>query len=477
MKEEFSISENALQFNAEGGHAGVVIKATEAWTVESNVEWCLVSPGNGLGSTEVELRVDTSYLYKERDAVLTFHCGSQARQINVKQFGYEKVIRIEEPEYVVPDYKAVDEAFIDIAVVANIDFNIELPAGVSWVEAKKTDAHVSSVPRPRKVRVKYGINTHFEDRIAEITLVPALDKDKDAEPGVIKVRQEAAPKIIPSREGDSLAVLAIARTLRTYDPSTGGKTMLNWNGVEMKEFPVENGEPGQTEYRVTALRMALLQTNESLPYQIKFLSKLEELAVRSNSNKFNKSIDLGPEVCELSNLKYLDLFAYGLVSLPKEMNNMKKLEYLDLGSNNFKAIPLDIIGNLSGLKYLDLSSNRRRDVEDLQVNAGEDLGLVGKIPAEIFQLNNLESLMLSYNYFEGDIPDLPVGTMPNLKMLGLNLNFLSGKIPDWILQHPYLGCWNPFVRLFEQMGAKDSDGKRPGFSNVPNRLPDCPLKD
>lgn len=474
VKAEFGISESALVFNAEGGSAPVQITASEAWTVESDAEWCMVSPGNGLGSTDVELRVDTSYLYKERQAVLTFHSGTQARQVVVNQFGYEKVIKVEEAEYVVPDYKPIDDAFVDVIISSNIDFNIELPENASWVEATKQDGNITSVPRPRKVRVTYKVNTSFDERIAEIRLVPALDKDKEAEPAVINIRQEAAPKITPSRRGDSLAVVAIARTLNTYDPTVSGKTMLNWNCVKLEEFPVENGKEGETEYRVTGLSLAIIETNETLPYQVKFLTKLESLSVRSNGNTHLKTIPLGPEVCELKNLKHLDLFAYGITSLPEEMKEMKQLESLDLSSCHFESLPIDILRNLPNLKWLGFTSNRRVDVNDLSSNKIEDIGLRGELPVELFQMDQLEYLALSNNYFEGSIPNMPVGSMPNLKYLALNYNFFTGLIPDWILQHPNFGCWNPEILLFNQDGLKDSNGKRPGFGNIPNRIPECP---
>lgn len=472
VKEEFSISETALQFAAEGGHAGIQINASDAWTVESDAEWCLVSPGNGLGSTEVELRVDTSYLYKERDAKLTFHCGSQARQISIKQFGYEKVIKVEEVEYFIPDYERAENAYIDVTVHANVDFNIDMPSNTKWIDVTKNDAYVSSVPRPRKLRVKYGINTNFEERIANIKLVPALDKDKETTPGELNIRQGAAPKITPSRQGDSLAVVAICRSLRTADPSLSGKTILNWDMVRVAEFPVENGEPGQTEYRVTGLNLFIIDTDETLPYQVKFLTKLEYLSVRSNTNSMNKSITLGNDVCELKNLKFLNLFAYGITSLPKEMANMKTLEELNISSNHLSEVPMDILRNLPNLKAFSMVGCRRNDVNDLTL--GEIPGLTGELPAELFTFDNLEYIELATNYFTGSIPDMPVGSMPNLKSLSLNFNFLSGNLPEWILKHPYLGCWNPFLRVFTQDGLKDDKGNKPGFNNVPNKVPDCP---
>ena len=110
----------------------------------------------------------------------------------------------------------------------------------------------------------------------------------------------------------------------------------------------------------------------------------------------------------------------------------------------------------------------------------ETIGMGGNLPKEIFEMDNLEYLYLSYNYFYGSIPDMGyiggVGKhniMPNLKMLSLNLNRFTGKLPDWILWHPKLACWNPFILLFNQEGY-DNLGKLAGFSNEPAKMSEFP---
>ena len=77
----------------------------------------------------------------------------------------------------------------------------------------------------------------------------------------------------------------------------------------------------------------------------------------------------------------------------------------------------------------------------------DTLGLHGSLPEALFTLKNVVYIGLSYNYFEGAIPDMgydaskyeteeekvannPV--MPQLENLSINLNFLTGNIPDWI---------------------------------------------
>lgn len=472
----FNISADKFQFVAEGGSEAFHISSDNEWTVESNAEWCLVTPANGIGEVDCRILVDTSYLYKEREAVLTFYSGSKYKQIPVSQLGYEKVIRTEEESYSIPYYTELSKSFIEVNVISNVDFDVVIPSEYAWVKVEKEAIPNGSVPRPRKLKVFYGINSETGDRVANIELKPLRESDQEVETCILQIKQDASPEIKPSRAGDSLAVVMIARMLKTNDPSLSGLPISNWDNVRLEEFPVENGKEGETELRVTALSMQIFDTNESLPFFIKYLTKLKSFNLLGNSNGYIKSIALTEEITTLENLEYLKLIGYGISSLPQEMKNMKSLIGLDISSNTFQEIPLDIISALPNLKYLGLASNRKgMEVGDLSSNSRDDIGLRGHLTAEFFMaLNQLEYLSLSYNYFDGTLPELPEGSMPNLRYLALNLNYFTGEIPQWILNHPYLGCWNPHTLVFNQESGKDTSGKTPGFTNVPNRIPDCP---
>lgn len=471
----FELSANEFHFAAEGGAESLKVTSDNEWTVETDAEWCLVTPANGVGVVDCQILVDTSYLYNERNAVLTFHSGSKSTQISVNQFGFEKVIKTEEEVYEIPYYKEIDKAFIEVKVISNIDFDVEVPADINWVKVEKDNSSSSSIPRPRKLKISYLINTEVGDRLANIKLKPSLDKDQDAAQTEFQIKQESSPKITPSRAGDSLAVVMMARMLKAQDPSLSGLPLSNWTGIRVAEFPVENGKEGETEFRVTELTMSIFDTNESLPFFVKYLTKLKSLDLLGNGNGYIKSIALNDDVTELKELEYLKIVGYGLSSLPEKMKTMKSLVGLDISSNTFDHIPLDIIRELPNLRFFKMSGNRKGlGVDDLSTNMRDDIGLKGKLPVEIFQFDKLEYLSLSYNYLDGTIPELPEGSMPNLRYLGLNLNFFTGALPQWILKHPYLGCWNPDILVFNQETGKDSSGKKPGFTNVPNRIPDCP---
>ena len=474
---EFTLSKDKCHFLSEGGSEAIIVTSNDDWTVESNVEWCLVTPGNGNGSVDCELRVDTSYLYKSREAVLTFYSGSQVRQLLVSQLGYEKVIQPEESALNVPDYAEYGKAFVDVLVVSNVEFEVELPADASWLSYEIEDAHVSSVPRPRKIRFEYGINTRAAERIADVIIKPVLEKDQAAAPATVTITQAAAPLIEPSRKGDSLSIVMMARMMRVNnDPSSSGKAMVNWDNVSLREFPVENGKEGETELRVVGLAFSIFDTYESIPYLVQNLTKLESLSIVGNTNGYIRSIEWTPEICTLTNLKYLTITGYGLINIPDELRNMKSLIGIDLSSNYFDEIPVDILRDLPNLKHVMMSACRRDGIRDLSLNKEEHIGLKGSLPRDLFELDQLESLHLSYNYFEGSIPDMPIGSMPNLKSLKINLNFLTGEAPEWILKHPNFGCWEPLTFIFNQENGKDSNGKRVGLTNEPKRIPECPLK-
>ncbi|MEG0948606.1 MAG: BACON domain-containing carbohydrate-binding protein [Bacteroidales bacterium] len=473
---EFALSSNQFNFLAEGGSGSVVVNTDGEWTVESNVEWCLISPANGFGTVECEVRVDTSYLYDARDAVVTFHSGSASKQIVINQLGYKKVIIPEEVDFTVPDYNEYGKTFVEVSVSANVDFEVVLPEDASWLSYEIEDIHQSSIPRARKVKFEYKINSDPQIRMADIVLKPIAENDKEAEPATLKITQQAAPLITPSREGDSLSIVMLARLLRVNnDPSSSGKAMVNWDNVELREFPVENGAEGETELRVVSLGLAIFDTKESLPYQIKFLTKLEKFSLVGNTNGYLKSIEWTPEICELKNLKSLEMTGYGLVTIPEELRNMQSLEAINLSGNYFHKLPIDIFRDMPNLKHIEMTGCRRDGIRDLSTNLEENIGLKGQLPYELFELDHIQTLHLSYNYFEGEIPDMPIGSMPNLTSLKLNLNFLTGEAPEWILKHPYFGCWSPSMFIFTQDDGKDSAGKRVGLTNEPKRIPTCPL--
>ena len=110
----------------------------------------------------------------------------------------------------------------------------------------------------------------------------------------------------------------------------------------------------------------------------------------------------------------------------------------------------------------------------------------------LLEWDNLDTLRLSVNFLQGNIPDMKnhrkytaediascdslpealIGmpkVLPNIKMFAINFNRFSGEIPDWMLYHPNFDQWYPFVLVFSQEG-KDTEGNLAGFTNEPTNM-------
>lgn len=495
----FALEEAEIYFNADGGNASFKLTSGSKWTVTCDREWCLVSPTNGDGSTVCEVRVDSSYLYTAREAHLNFHCGTQTRQLTVSQLGYEKVIKVEKAEIEVPDFSE-DAQYTDVRVQANVDYAIEVeytdPARTGWVEIRKVEqGQIQSIPRSGKVRILYQMYLQ-SDKDREATLVFRQTDAKEGETPVetrVKLRQTKAQEIIPSREGDSLALLTLSRIMHLSTSWDVSQPMIYWNNIKMEDVKYFNTKLGRevVEPRVVAAAFTMFETDGGIPYHVRYLDQMRDLSFIANGNAHLKQIDLGEHVTYLENLKYLTLMGYGISRLPERMKEMKNLEELELSGNNFTTIPMDIIEALDkhSLRYINLANNRVRDVfGNLFANrdSRQTLGLHGALPKALFELKNIRYIGLSYNYLEGSIPDMDYDAsqyatleekvknnpiMPQLEQLSINLNFLTGELPDWILYHPNLRCWDPYTLVFNQYErARDSSGRNVGFTNEPSSV-------
>lgn len=466
----FDIDLNELEVSADGGETEILLSAFENWTAEAQSEWCMVSPTNGTRGTKCILKVDSTYSYTDRQTAVTFNSGPNTKTLTIKQKGYPKKIEILNQNLELEDYTPYGKTFIDLEVMANVAFKVTLmddstAKAPNWVNIKEyKQTKVGAIARKTIVRIEYTNNTRPNMKSVQILVEPANEQDQDAVLTNSKVVQKAAPLIVPSREGDSISLLAIARGLGAeglWDPS---QAMIYWNDVKMN-----------SEGRVVKARFFLLDTQESLPYEIKFLTEVTDIEFYGNGNAHAKEIILGPEILELPQLKRLAIIGYGICGLPEitEGVDFKNLYELNLSSNTFLDIPLEWLKKIPSLRKFYMTNNRRLDgYADLSVVSEADrkkLGLTGQLPKGLFTFNNkLIALSVTYNYFEGSIPDLadiPAPILPNLLELGLNLNCLTGNIPAWIINHPNKCWWQPEIFVYVQEG-KDSKGNLAKFNNI-----------
>lgn len=529
----FGIDNDSFTVEAVGGTKRIKVSSSENWVAAASVPWITVSPANGNGSKECSLIIDSALTNQVRTGVVRItKTGNSAeyQEVRIEQQGFDYAITLDDPEVSIDNYASLDERHFDVKVKTNVDFDVKVPDDVtSWVKTDRFDVNLDRGLRPREVTIHFtwGINSRPSERTAEISFVPteesSVTSDMLARNDKLTITQNAAEEIKRgTREGDSVALLSIARSLEVWANNweSSGEKMDNWDDVVLWEKGMD-GYVDSLEGRVKYARFFMFSIKEGLPFEVQYLTGAQELQFYSNTNTFQLNLDTGEYICKLEHLKRLTIGAYGLTSLHEDFTNLKELEYLDLGSNNFESIPEILTPeNFPNLHVLKMANNQRKLIYDLSNNIATDFGgffqetayntstqKFGAFPDWLFRWEpgtnsknenvvGLDTLILSVNYFQGELPsfedDATVGyyteadiansadtlprrlltvkrVMPQLKMLALNLNRLTGKLPDWILWHPSLDWWDPYTLFFTQEG-KDELGNLAGFSNTPANL-------
>ena len=518
---DFKSDVNTIEIGADGGVKKVRIQSSDEWVasvgMQSNGDpnpWIAVSPANGRGTVECDFVIDSALTDKPREAVVSIRniATNKEQRIKVSQKGYEYSVEVDRTNVEVKKFAEYGKRYFDVVVKSNFPFEVKIPQSAQhWISrepaSKLGDAYQHNLDRgirPREVKVRFNwkINNSASVRLADIEFVPTDNSIAVSKSDILKVSQEAAEPIIPeTRAGDSLALLNIVNTMQCWTIWDSSTPMNRWNGVTLWEERMEGCTPEKVG-RVKRVEIFLCNSFEGLPFEFQYLTQAEEIYIFSNENSMLKSLNLGEHVCKLTNLKRLTVGAFGLNELPEEFKNLRNLEFLDLGSNNFQRVPAIINKeNFPKLRALVMNAQQRHAVSDLSNTryAIEELG--GLVEEEKFPEHllkwGLDTLVLSVNYLHGELPSfendpevpkwteeeviaadtLPmalVGTpkvMPTTKTFRINHNRLSGEAPTWLLMHPALDWWIPFSLVFPQEG-RWSDGTKAGFTNEPSSLVD-----
>lgn len=493
----------------DGGTREFNLSGRGAWSAYTDDEWILITPTNGSASTRCTIRVDSTFLSTERSGNVNFSIDGDPFVLHVSQEGYPLQITAQDLDGAstvdLPDYGKFGTTYFDLDVTANLPFRvvIEDPDGGTetpdWLSVGEftQDLTYKNRPRTTRVRINWTNNIVTEAKRARLRFEPT--EAVEARGSEVLVSQAAAPTITPDRRGDSIALVCIARDLGMYWPFPEDKPMTEWDDVTLwtaRDAEDEDFAPEKIG-RVKSVTFSFFKTDQSLPYEVRYLTAAQRIEFFSNGNNVYKFIEMGDEIAPLAgNLRELHFTAYGFSTINECLKDFKKLRSLSFTGNTMSTIP-DWLNqeNLPELRNLAFIENRHEQVMDLSNADLTQVGLHGEFATVCRNLllwSNLETLALSHNYFEGEIPafdeagipkygDDPAdaeilkehpeleGTpkiLPNATQFSVNGNRLSGTLPEWLLKHPNLMSWDPYTYVFSQEG-KDSDGRICIFDNVP----------
>ena len=500
---EVGAEDGNLTFGPEGGVTKIAVSAQDEWVVMTEEPWIMVSPANGRGSFECEVKIDSTILNTSRQGGIRIHNQKTGENADfmVSQAGFDYQIVLDKTSVEIEDFAAYGSRSFSVEVLSNVDFDVAIPAEAeNWLSFTKPELVLDRGARPRSVKVNFDwkVNPRDIERNAAINFAP-VGNIQLSQYDTLKVSQKASVKIPEGTPaGDSLAVISVSRALGMFTGFDTAEKMEHWTNVEVYK-------DGPNKGRVRYVQFFMFNTKEELPYAVQYLTAAEEIVFYSNANQFLKSLDTGEWITKLTQLKRLTIGAYGLTSLHPDFKNLKNLEFLDLSSNNFQNIP-DVLTpeNFPNLHALVLNANQRNTIYDLSNDSRENIG--GFIDdtglkrfKDLLKWNKLDTLRLSVNYLQGEIPDMknegmPVWefaeikdslranvtempeklqnlpkVLPNMKFFAINFNRFVGDVPDWILYHPNLDLWVPYSLIFSQEG-KNREGKNAGFNNEPASL-------
>ncbi|MFR4234948.1 MAG: hypothetical protein ACLT1W_00255 [Alistipes onderdonkii] len=206
------------------------------------------------------------------------------------------------------------------------------------------------------VRFNWSINQPNE-RIADVVFKPKREVELARQDNLLVTQGAAEPIEENTRSGDSIALLAIARTLGT---NSSGRTANAW--TTGTRHPLGGGHGGlhAREERPREIRPVLHVRHQgraafrsAVPdgrRRAELLQQRQRLPERPHHRRVHHQAHAAPPHHRRPRL----------VSLDKNFTALKNLEFLDLSSNNFQKIPDEINQNFPKLRTLLMGANTRR---------------------------------------------------------------------------------------------------------------------
>ncbi len=517
---DVKIEGDIIAAGPEGGVYKVKVNAPGNWTAMTGKPWITVSPANGRGPVECDVKVDSALFHEDRSGKVVIQLktdeGTKEKTFDINQKGYPYSISIKEDKIVkndsegnptvkIKNYDELENRKFEITVSANTEINVNfvkengVQVGNEWITFEKGKIDLSSGLRPRNVKVKFNweTNSKEEARVAKILISPKDEEADESISQVLTIQQPGADPIESgTAKGDAQALIAISRSIKMYastwdisNPLSQWENVTVWTEDDLETISalIEN-DPKYADRkddssfieekansfigRVRYVMFYIFATKESIPFEVKHLDAAEEISFYGNANSFLYSLTPGEHIATLTQLKRLSIVAYGLKGLDSHFLKLTNLEFLDLGSNNFQVIPAELTPeNFPNLHSLNIGANQRTVIYDLSNTERKDYGGLQESVMDPIRESDQKT---DYATRKGGFPEQLL-KWETLDTLSLSVNYLWGEIPECEGNDSYGTPWPKYTAqdIADAQAATQKDTIGTYMVDLPKILPNA----
>lgn len=229
------LSEASVTVPVEGDIVTVNFKSANNWTAASDQSWLTVTPTSGAGADKATVKgsVQANPTNDTRTATITLTSGTAKATVTVTQ-GQVDAMNVAGDTYVVE----AEGGTVEIAVSANVDYDVEVPEAIDWISVVKTKGMVDSkvtlnvagtesyvmdeegnidpesIVREANLTIK-GAGLSQVVKVQQKTFTPYFEYEGDWA-GLQWSFYEGAPTIIPQEGADITIDIATNIQWRTY---------------------------------------------------------------------------------------------------------------------------------------------------------------------------------------------------------------------------------------------------------------------
>ena len=451
----------SLELSADGGSQTFTFTSNRDWTVTSSDSWVSVSPSSESASDNpvtITVKGSANTTYGERNATVTIKAEGLTQSITLRQPA--------NPGLILPTKSfdiSSDARSIEVEVQANVQYTVSVSE--TWIKQTGTKALTSTT-------LVFGVeeNTTYDARNATIIIKP---QDAVVPEQVVSVKQAQKDAILledtsfemPYGGGEievkiqanvGFEVKSGADWIQYVETKAMSHSTVLLRVAENKTYSSREGKVeikqkgGSLAYKITVKQAERVAVTD-VTLNCSTLSLMEGetatlVATVSPDNATDKNVNWSsdnPAVASVDNGGNVTAIAVGTAKIMAKAGDKSAVCTVTVNDFDYEAERAALIAlynatggdnwthkdNWCSDRPLDEWYGIYTDRQHVTVVGLGSNNLTGQIPAEIFSLPKLLSLVLDYNNLAGTIPD-EVGNATDMIALRLQHNYLTGAIPE-----------------------------------------------